>query len=103
MCRKIRKEVDPNLSTYPFLKEWGLSILFSKAGDRNKGKKSEALKGLKFPPFLLQSASGEGLWKSFAIGNAAFPWGRPSGGSPPHWGEGSRVQAHGLALLELLP
>lgn len=36
------------------------------------------------------------------MGNAAFPWGRPSGGSPPHWGEGSRVQAHGLALLELL-
>lgn len=33
---------------------------------------------------------------------AAFHWGRPCGGSPPYWGKGSGVQAHGPALLELL-
>lgn len=68
MERLGRESVDPNLSSYPFLQEGGLNILFSKAGDRNKGKKPQALQGFKFPPFLLQPASGEGLWWSFAHG-----------------------------------
>lgn len=100
MERLGRESVDPNLSSYPFLQEGGLSILFSKAGDRHKGKKSQALQGFEFSAFLLQSASGQGLWWSFAHGLM-----QPSTGEG-HVVEGKRcsstwLSSSGAASLQL--